>query len=148
MLAARAVECLLFIFDGQKAKNERFCGHQAQLHDAIGDGRVDIFIVARLAFNDAAEANHGIRVVMAIEDARAERQFVAAWHLAHKDFFGRCAVLDERFVASIEEGSRDMRVPFRNDDAEAHVRGMWDDIWVVFRQIFERGSHVVGMIFG
>lgn len=100
MFAAGAVEGLLFGVGGQDAEEEGFAGSEAEVGQSLCYGLVDVFVVLGFAFDDAAQADDGIRVFLSVQDAGAGGQLKGAGHLHGVDVFGFCAVFEQGVVAA------------------------------------------------
>ncbi len=141
MLSAGAVEGLLLGVGSEHAEDEGLAGSEAEVGQPLGNGLADVLVVVGLALDDAAEANDGVWVFLAVQHPGSGGQFEGAGHLHGVDVFWAGAVPEQRLVASLVEGVGDVRVPFGHYDAEGHFGRIGHGGGVVLGQVLQRRSH-------
>jgi hypothetical protein len=118
--ASGAVESLLHIVGCEQAENYRDFSGEVQFGDTLTHALANIVEVGRVASYHASERDNGVNVAFIDQQGSSEGEFETSGDMNDGYLVGGGTFTDKRLESAVEQGFRNLRVPFGDYDSETH----------------------------
>ncbi len=102
---------------------------------------VDVFIMLRFAFDNAAETDNSIGLLRCGNHLRPAGEFKCTGHMHYSNVFFFCARLEQRADATVKQGVCDMVIVVTHHNAKTHSLCISNRGGIKVREVFEISSH-------